>query len=172
MKDNSNKTDETIDLIRTLKNENENLSKTFKEKLKNMSNETNRTISLLQDQLDESKTEIDRLHKYIDDFNIKNKNSALSNFNNLVQNKNQAERQQSSSANSTHNEFERANSIDHFNKTNNFILGPNDGKIVNFKIFFCYSLLVLYYCNFIPRIRVSHFCIKLSKSYLTSRPRI
>lgn len=116
MNDNTTKTDEAIELIKSLRDENESLSKTYKEKLKNLSQESNRTISLLQEQLDEAKTEIDRLNKYIDDLMAKSKHSSIATFNNLVNSRN---------IETTASHIPSTPSSDTSFNSNNFILGQN-----------------------------------------------
>jgi hypothetical protein len=131
-----------MDLIKTLKADNENLTKNYKEKLKSVLNETNRTISLLQEQLEDSKSEIDRLNSQINELNNRiSLNKNVSTFNNLLYSKNEAQTPVNNPANNINFHDHFSPNASEFSKQNNFILGQIDPKnnfIVKFVLFiFC-----------------------------------
>lgn len=74
-KESSIKENEAIELIQSLKHQNEELSSTYKEKFKQMNSQSAKSIDLLQSQLEEARDQVDKLNKQL---NEEMKNRSLS----------------------------------------------------------------------------------------------
>jgi hypothetical protein len=74
-KESSIKENEAIELIQSLKQQNEELSNSYKEKFKQMNSQSAKSIDLLQSQLEEARDQLDKLNKQL---NEEMKNRSLS----------------------------------------------------------------------------------------------